>query len=393
MVAKWFYIPEDFIYCPWVMKSPAPVGLVLAGIVIGLIIGRTSSITGSPHDDSESAPTRTRSSHRDRGSHEVGVVSGIAKIRKARPSELAGLTLLAASSSDPVEQHRLVSECLLHMTADNWFDIVSSFHKLACETGRDPSESWKLALFRSGQVAGAEAMDRQLAEGLDKKKQESWNILYGWGTKDPLAALNWLKAAEAEGHAISADNYTAAIAGAALSNPQQALDLLSHIPAPLRPHCTDHLVWNVVQNGGTDALDQVMQYAASLDTSTVENDALSDLLYHHSLEKLLWRADRALDVNQAREIIGKVAQYDRNPTKTAHQVFQKYRWYAVPDKLDILETASTTANTGLDVPFLTSALKDTMYGEGDRAAARDWMAKHPDSPFVPYLEEITQAKP
>ncbi len=279
------------------------------------------------------------------------------------------------------------------MTADNWAEIIASFYKLSCETGRDPSEAWKLALFRSGQVAGAEAMNHQLAEGLDKRKQESWNILYGWGTKDPLSALNWLKTAETAGHAISADNYTAAIAGAALSNPKHALDLLAHVPAPFRQNCTDQLVWNVVQNGGTDALDEVMQYAASLDTSTLENDALADSLYHHSIEKLLWKADRALDVKQAREIIGKVAQYDRNPTKTAHQVFQKYRWYAVPDKLDILHTASTTANTELDVPFLTSALKETMYGEGDRTAARDWMAKHPDSPFVPYLEEVTQTNP
>jgi hypothetical protein len=161
----------------------------------------------------------------------------------------------------------------------------------------------------------------------------------------------------------------------------------------MRQNCTEHLVSNVVQNGGTDALDQVLQYAATMDTSTIENDALSDLLYHHSIEKLLWKADRALDVKQARDIIGKIARYDRDPTKTAHQVFQKYRWYAVPDKLDILHAASTSAKTELDMPLLTSALKETMFGEGDRMAARDWMAKHPDSPFIPYLEEITQAKP
>lgn len=375
------------------MKTLAPAGFVLAGIAIGLIIGRTSSDSAFSREDSETAPSRTRSPDRERGSREVGVVSGIEKIRQARPTELAGLTRLAASSSDPIEKHRLVSECLLHMTADNWHDVVSSFYKLSCETGRDAAEEWKLALVRSGQVAGAEAMDRQLAEGLDKKKQESWSILYGWATKDPLSALKWLKTAKTAGHAISENNYAAVIAGAALSDPKSALDLLAQVPEPVRQGCTDDLVSNVVQNGGTDALDQVMQYAASLDTSTVENDALSDLLYHHSVEKLLWKADLALDVKQAREIIGKIARYDRNPTKTAHQVFQKYRWYAVPDKLDILNTASTTTNTGLDVPLLTSALKDTMYGEGDRAAARDWMTKHPDSPFVPYLEEITQAEP
>lgn len=375
------------------MRVSAAAGLLFAGTVIGLVLGRTVFDSQSPGEDSESAIAPTRTSIRERDSRGGSVISGIAKIRRARPSELAGLTRLAASSPDPIEKHRLVSECLLHMSADNWSDVVSSFHKLSCETGRDAAEEWKLALVRAGQVAGAEAMDRQLSDGLEKRKQESWSILYGWATKDPLAALGWLKAAEAAGHTVSEENYAATIAGAALSDPRSALDLLGRIPESLRQGCTDDLVSSVVQNGGTDALDHVMGHAAGMDTTTIEGDALSDMLYHHSIEKLLWKADLALDVKQAREIIGKVAEFDRNPTKTAHQVFQKYRWYAVPDKLDILEAASAAAGSELDVPLLADALKETMFGEGDRAAARDWMTRHPDSPFIPYLEEITQAEP
>jgi hypothetical protein len=375
------------------MKGSGSIGLVLAGIAIGVIIGRLAPGSGSSGEDGGSAQARMRSSIREHDPRGGAVVSGVARIRHARPHELAGLTRLAASTPDPVERHRLVSECLLHMTAENWFDVVSGFHKLSCETGRDPSEEWKLALVRSGQVAGAEAMDRQLAEGLDKTKRECWSILYGWANRDPLAALDWLKTAEAAGHAIPAENYAAALAGAALGDPRSALDLLGRIPEHARQDCIDDLVSNAVQNGGADALDTIIEYAAGLDTSTVEGDALSDLLYHHSIEKLLWKADLARDVNQAREIIGKIAQYDRSPTKTAHQVFQKYRWYAVPDKLDILDAATASANAELDVGFLTSALAETMFGEGDRAAALEWMAKHPDSPFVPHLEQITRANP
>lgn len=379
------------------MKTLPAAGLLLAGIAIGIVVGKTSGFAtaGSSPGDDEAGPANTRITKHERQSLSESRLGGIAKIRQARPAELAGVTRRLGETADPVERQRLISECLLNMSAQNWREVVGSFNSLSLETGRDDPEGWKLALFRSGQVAGEEAMNTYLAAGLGKKDQGSWNTLYGWASKDASAALAWLKNAETAGKEVPNSLFTAIIAGAALNDPAEALGMLSELPADQRRgNSAGDLVWNVVQNGGTDALEQVLQHAHGLNGTDPADGRLSDLLYHHAIEKLLWKADHARDAAQACEIITKIDQYGRNPTSTAHQALQKFRWYSVPDKLDLLESASKTTNQSqLNLPFLASAFFKTMSGEGDREAAREWMAKHPDSPLVPHLEKNTQAKP
>jgi hypothetical protein len=369
------------------MKILAPAGYILAGLTVGLIAGKaTSSSPASPKADAEPAAVRAGSSKTSRPSRVGPGPTGIAKIRQASTAELGGLAQLAASKPDPVEKRRLLTECLFNMTADNWQDVVSGFGKLSAETGRDYFEEWKLALFRSGQVAGEDAMNVQLAAGLDKKKNESWNILYGWSSKDPGAALDWLRKAAAAGSAIPDENYSAVIAGAALGNPQEGLALLAEIPAQSRKACVGHLVWNTLENGGIGALDDVMQYASSLNPADANNASLANSLFSETAEKLLWKADHARDVGQACDVVIKLAEFGRDPTSTTHQALQKYRYYSMPDKLQIIETVNAVPHdTELNLSSLTAMAMSTMNGDGDRAAVRGWMKEHPDSPLIPLL--------
>ena len=371
------------------MNIVPSIGLLVIGLAGGMLLGRLSfSPKQSTADDSESTSARTRSTRRDRSSGPGSDLAGIAKIRKSSPAELGDLTRMAASMNDPVESQRLVSECLLHMTADNWFDVVSGFGKLSKSTGRDPAEKWKLALVRSGQVAGEQAMDYYLQQGLGKKKQETWSVLYGWSTKDPRAALAWLGKAEAAGHSITAENYSAIISGAALTNPQDALVLLAGIPADRRSSSAGNLVWNVVQNGGSEALDPLLQFASSLDKSDASNVEFANDLFDEITGNLLWKADQALDVAQACDVVLKLTQFGRDPTATTVQALNKYRWYKMSDKLDLIETVSAAPqHSGLNFPALTTTIVRTMSGDGDRQAVREWMVQHPDSPLIPHLKE------
>ncbi|MEO7098919.1 MAG: hypothetical protein ABI162_06125 [Luteolibacter sp.] len=370
------------------MKTLYPIGYLVAGLAIGVIVGRGSnSSSNTRRDDSE--PARTRSARQERPASLGSDRAHINSIRNASPSQLAALTRQAMTISDPVEMRRYLTECLLNMTPDNWQEVVAGFDKLSKETGRDTPDEWKLALFRAGQIAGANAMDSYLSAGLKSKSQESWHTLYGWSTKDPHAALAWLKNAEATGHEITSNNYTALVAGAALNNPQDALQLLAQIPPQLRRDCAGDVVWNVMQNGGTDGLAPLLQYASTLDTTNSNDAKLANDLFQQVSDKLLWKADHSLDVSEACEAVVKLTQYGQDPTKTTYRALQKYRYYAVPDKLRLIETIRAAPHSSqLDLPYLASAVMDTMNnGNNDAAAVREWMDKNPNSPLVPLLEK------
>jgi len=370
------------------MKALSSAGFLVGGLAIGILLGRgpiSSDSDSRKEPESVSAGSRPTKSER---SSTRSLHPGVSTIRQADPGELAALTEQATTMTDPVEIRRLLTECLLHMTAENWRDVVATFGKISTTTGRDPADEWKLALFRAGQVAGAEVMDSYLGDGFDKRNLRSWHTLYGWSSKDPRAALDWLKKVETEGHKTSSEHYTAVISGAALSNPQDALKLLGELPADRRKDCAGNFVWNVVQNGGTEALDPVLQYASTLDASDSNNQKLANDLFHEVTEKLLWKADHSRDVQQACDVVTKLAQYGRDPNVLTHAVLQKYRWYYMPDKLNILETVSAgPQGSELQLASLTSTVMNTMNGDQDQAAVREWMTQHPDSPLIPHLKK------
>jgi hypothetical protein len=375
------------------MKALSSAAFLASGLAIGILLGKGPLSPGgesSREPDSLSAEARSGSGRvPSSGSGD----SRVNEIRQAASDKLAPLTKRAVSMSDPVEAQRLLSECLLHMTADNWRAVVAGFNEISLTTGRDPGNEWKLALFRSGQVAGAEAMNSYLADGL-KQQTSCWQTLYGWSSKDSGAALAWLKKAEAEGHKIPNELYAAVISGTALSNPQDALKLLDTIPAERRKSSAGNLVWNVVQNGGTDALDPLLQYASGLDVADADSAQFAYDLFREATEKLIWKADHARDVPQACEVVAKLGQYGHDPNAVTRAVLQKFRWYHMPDKLNILETVSAgPQGSELHLASLTSGVLNTMNGDGDAVAVYEWMKQHPDSPLIPHLSQRIKVAP
>jgi hypothetical protein len=377
------------------MKVLTSAGLVVGGRAIGVLLGRGPiSADPVPRKFEDPGPARTRSTKLERPASTGSQQPGVNKIRQANPAQIAALTQKVAAMSDPVELKRLLAECLLNMTADNWQDVVACFNNLSTETGRDPADEWKLALFRSGQIAGSDAMDSYLAAGLKNRGTESWQTLYGWGTKDPLAALAWLKAAEADGHTTSSENYTAVISGVALTDPQAALKLIDEIPAERRGDLAGNFVWNVVQNGGIEALDPVLQYASTRDDTESGNAELANDLFREVTEKLLWKADHARDVGQACEVVMKLTEYGRDPNEMTRAALRKYRYYYMPDKLNILETVSASPQgSELELASLTSTVMSTMNGDHDQAAVREWMNQHPASPLISHLKTKISENP
>lgn len=370
------------------MKHLFSAGLLVVGLSAGIVIGKATSRSDSDPEQAGLDSPEKRSGKRERSPRADSPTSSIDRIRKAKPSELPGLTRIAISLSDPVEMRRQLTECLLHMDANNWQEVVEAFAKLSRETGRDQGEEWKLSLFRSGQVAGEHAMNLRLKDGLNKKSDTNWHTLYGWSSKDSHAALAWLRKAEADGHPVSNECYGAIIAGAALADPKDALKLLAGIPADRRGGCAGNLTWNVVQNGGVEALDDVLQFASKLDKSDPKNEQFADNLLDQTADKLLWKADHALDVQQACEVVSKLVEYGQDPTDITSRALQKYRWYGMPEKLRLLNTVhSSNEAADFNLPMLTSFVLSTMNGDGDKVAVIEWMNKNPDSPLVPLIEK------
>lgn len=370
------------------MKPLPAAGLLILGTTLGLVVGRTTAAKNGGPAGREDSAEQTRVTKRERSARSDSSTGGIDRIRKAKSGELPALTRNAIQLSDPVEMRRQLTECLLHMDAGNWREVVEAFSKLSQETGRDQAEEWKLSLFRSGQVAGEQAMELHLKNGLGKKNDAGWHTLYGWSSKDPQSALAWLRKAEADGHPISNGNYEAIIAGAALTNPKDAIKLLAEIPAERRGGCAGNLVWNVVQNGGVEALDDVLQFAENLDKSDPRNEQFAENLFEEAAEKLLWKADSARNVDQACDVVIKLTQYGQDPNDATMSALQRYRWYYMPDKLKLLNNITTSVQAAdLNLPGLTFFVLGTMNGDGDRAAVVDWMNQHPDSPLVPIIEK------
>ena len=373
------------------MKPLSSTALSLGCLALGIVLGKgplasgSASGTAQPGDPAAAANRAAKSTREAPAS----LHPGISTIRKAAPGELAGLTEQATTMTDPVEVQRLLSECLLHMTAENWQDVVATFGKISTTTGRDPASEWKLALFRSGQVAGAEAMDSLRKHGFEKKDMGIWQTLYGWSSRDPLAALDWLQKTELEnGKKVHSDFYSALVAGSALNDPQGTINLLDRIPADRRSECAGHLVWNVVQNGGTGALDPLLSYAAALDRSDPNNQTFADQLFKEATDKLLWKADAARDVQQGCDVVLKLAKYGCDPNLLTQSMIGKYRWYGMQEKIQILETLNGAHGDKLQLDSLTSSVMSTMNGDGDQVAVREWIDQHPDSPLVPHLKSF-----
>lgn len=370
------------------MKLLPAAGLLILGTTLGLVLGRTTAVKNGGPSDRETSAEKSRTTKRERSARADSSTSSIDRIRKAKPNELPALTRSAINLSDPVEMRRQLTECLLHMDAGNWQEVVDAFAKLSSETGRDQGEEWKLSLFRSGQVAGEEAMNLRLKNGLDKHSDANWHTLYGWSTKDSHAALAWIRKAEADGHPVSSEYYGAIISGAALADPKDALKLLAEIPADRRGGCAGNLTWNVVQNGGVEALDDVLRFASKLDKSDPQNEQFAENLFSQSADKLLWKADHARDVDQACDVVVKLTQYGQDPTNATLSALQRYRWYYMSDKLNLLNNITSSDQvSNLQLPTLTSFVLGTMNGDGDKAAVVEWMNKNPDSPLVPIIEK------
>lgn len=362
-------------------------GFVICGGLLGYLLAGGFS----PKHEIPSHPGADGSGQArpDRRQADVRIASpGFRDIARAPAKEIPSLMQRAASTADPIERQRWVSECLSQISAENWQEVVSSFAELSDETGRDMASEWTMALVRSGQVAGAEAMDAMVAAGLGGNGKQCWNILYGWGMKDPKAALEWLKQAESAGKAVTSEHFTALLAGAALARPADALALLDQMPPDRKAGCAGHLAWNIVMNGGTEALPQLLDYAAKLDHDQPGNEALSRSLIREAAERMLWQSDHKRSVPGACDAVKTLISHGADPTGVASQALQKYRWYAVPDRLALLDgmISSNEANPP-DARALTSSLASTLGGGQDVEAVRKWIAQNPRSPIVPHLKE------
>ncbi|RYD18687.1 MAG: hypothetical protein EOP88_21705 [Verrucomicrobiaceae bacterium] len=380
------YFPAEFRFLLEEMKMLSSFGFLAAGLAIGLVLGRngiSSPRAGDAAAGNASGEVRKTKS----GSRDEAELTGVRLIRSAAPDQVGKITRQVLTIPDPVESQRLLSECLLNMTHENWRDIVSSFRKTSNETGRDPADQWKLAVYRSGQIAGQDAVEIYIQNGLKGNTQALWHGLHGWSTKDAPSALRWLRKMEAEGHPIPNDSYTAIIAGSARVDPAAAMRFLDSVPPDKKKDCATHLVWNVIQNSGTDGLDLVLDYASKLDTSDPANTRLAGNLFDKVTEKLLWQGDHARDIGQASVVVERLARYGQDPTTITRRALEKYRSYPVDSKLSFLQTVSAAPHSSeLNLPSLSSAVMRTVKSEEDRNAVQQWIAKNPGSPLVPYLE-------
>lgn len=387
------YFGSGFRFLLEEMKKFSSIGFLAVGLVVGLLLGRggiPGSVQGEGSPQLGSSPSgRTKAGMRDDQE-----AAGVRMIRSASPDQVGKITRQVLSVSDPVEGQRLLAECLLNMTADNWRDIVSSFSRISTETGRDPADQWRLALYRAGQIAGAESLEGYLKDGLQGNSQHIWHSLQGWSSKDPQAALQWLEKMESEGHAVSNDYYAAVVSGCARENPDDALKLLAGLPPEKRKSCAGHLVWNVVQNSGVDGLDPVLDYASKLDASDPDNARLAGDLFGEATQKLLWRSDHARDVGQASTVVEKLVNYGRNPVDVTAQALEKYRWYPSRSKLDLLaDVSERSILPDGDLPGLARLVLRNLGGDEDRAGVREWMKLHPGSPLIPLLETRVGSNP
>ncbi len=354
---------------------------------MGVLIEKTSVFSSlATSGEVEGTSARTRQVRPDGLNSSDTSLPSLRAIRQAAPEKIASLTEQTLKTADPLELMRLLSECLVNMTGDNWLDILSSFEKVATDTGRNRSDELKLARFRAGQVAGESAMDLYTSEGYESAEDARWEILRGWATMDPEAVVAWIKKAEARGIKISPSCYSAVIAGAALVQPGNAIELLAQMPPESRKNAGGQLTWCTVQNGGTDMLYQLLDFSASLDLSDPNNAKLSKDIVDQVSEKLLWRADQARDVAQACDVVEKLVQHGQDPTFSTNKALRKYRYYPMADKLDIIEQInSKRPESSLDLPLLTTTVVGTMNGQKDVVAVREWIDKNPVSPVVPLL--------
>lgn len=368
------------------------IGCVLVGVAIGFVGGRRSSENQKEKISSEqSSQERFQSLKSDLSLRSTTIRNSRKQLLGASDAEIPQLLNRALSAIDLLEGKALYAECLMQMTPQNRVSIMAEFANLSQESGRDPSGEWKLALERCGQVDGENAMNELAQEGLDKKSHEPWHTLYGWANVDPKAALNWLENQESLGEPVSQTLYEAIIAGAALKNPQEAIALLDEIPIESRGNRAGHLTWNLVQHGGIQALDGLLDYAANLDQSDHQAASFVQNIVNDASSKMLWTAARGSgDVDLVQDVIQRVEVIEGDPLQVTSKALHEFRWQPVGLRLDILEFAnSQTRNPDLIAGQLDSLLAQafsTQPSEEDEQAIRQWQDAHPDSPLSELID-------
>jgi hypothetical protein len=352
----------------------------ILGILIGQLLPRAwEKKHGSPDADATADGRRnTKASQRANGGMETKLDGLRREASSAKPKQFTDLIRRAMENTDVLERKMAMFEILKYADASNGAEIMDGFAKVTWETGRTNTEAWRDALVMVGRKGGAPVLEKFKTDGCNGGDQKLWNSLYGMASADPQGAMKWLTGSTNDELVMKNRLFSAVVCGAALTNPEEGIQMLAALPAEIKQSCVSDFTWNLVQNGGLDrAVDWVLELRKS--------SATSEPVFVNAAETEVFNkiASSVMERGGTVEMVDFLSRINADKPITTPQMINTASRIPLGLRLNFFDRISQTptmaSNEAVD-QALAFTIRQTQKSSPE--VVQQWVTGHPSSPVA-----------
>mgnify|MGYP000492366051 CR=1 FL=1 len=353
------------------------IAFLLLGIAGGVIINSKSGDENTTMKQVDEAHARS-----SRPSNRIGhseVARSLSRtIRHAKSADLPNVLYRVLTEPEPLERHNLMLDAFDRMDSTNWMGMYLQFAKITADTGRDQHGEWNMAIIRTGQVAGGDAVEYHWSQNA----QQASSAIYGWAQVNPNAAMQWLDEKGTSDPQMRARLLHAVLSGQALANPDLAITTMKGLPKEERAALVAGVATNIIQSAGND---KTIEWMINVNREFAETDkAYVDRVSSEVLTRLAKSATWRNGVPVLAEKIGRI--HSRMPLQS-YQVMEIFSHLHNTEPLgliDELHRRKTITNIDEYQGVIRSVAKRVRDRSPEQYDA--WIESHPESPLVGLLE-------
>lgn len=356
-------------------------GVGILGILVGHLLPNGRGDDASTEKNASSAADRRRNGSGD-SRPETEQASGTAdrwrrEAGKASPAQFTDLVYRALEIPDPFERRVALLEILKHADPANSGDLIEGFAKVTLKTGRVHDE-WNDALFEIGRKGGVPVMEKWKASGRDGADPTMWTTLYGMAAGDPQSALKWLDGSGNEDLVEKNRLYSAVIAGATLTNPDEGIRMLAALTPDQKVNCVAGFTKNLIQNGGLDqGVDWMLEVRkTSVATEPKFVEAAETEIYNRITGSVLREGG-------AEEMAGYLSKIHAAGAISTPRLVSSISRIPLNRRFDLFDQLAQSPGVG-NSEAVTMALEFTINqaSRNNPGAVSQWIESHPTSPLT-----------
>lgn len=362
-------------------------------LLLGIAIGQISGESSSEKEETDSSGHRVGSKRfTDRMQRESpGAGTEFQRLRseinRASPDKIPALVYRILEISDHNERKIALFEAIRAADPDQCKAIMDQFGGITRDTGRVQHDIWRSALFETGKIGGAEMLDSWRAQGKTGGHTELQEALYGFASRDPQGALDWLQREENADLQQHENLLGFAIAGAALTDMTEAARMMGELAPEQRRANIGHFMWNAIQNEGIDnVLDWVItERQQAMDTDPAYVQALENDVFGRLFSSAEWTGGAPLMAERFARI------HQKSPISSERLIYNANRLHG-GDGLVFIDGLTRNQVIAADDPGVTVRFVN-QFAANSPFIAQKWLQENPGSPIHDLVESALGSAP